>query len=253
MKRTFAAVSIIALLTLAIGPAAAAQDETENVSKTVPIAAGGKLELKNFSGRVTITASDRSDVVIEAVRTAPRERLNRILLDIQADGGNVTINANQRASSWNDDNNNVVNTRFDIQVPRKIDVKVHVFSSPVTITGVEGDYDVDSFSGSLSLTGPSGAVKAKTFSGDIDIACAPSVSKPEITANTFSGDIEVRVPANASASVDFNTFSGDLDTSLPLTLIRKSKRSLEASLNASGSRPSNELKLKTFSGDVTIR
>ena len=96
-------------------------DETEHISRTLSMEPGGTLRLKNFSGRVTIAASDRPEVVIEAVRRAPRSRLDRIKLDIHTSGSNVVVvDANQRDHSWWEfvGGNNVVDTDFDIKVPR---------------------------------------------------------------------------------------------------------------------------------------
>src|SRR3954467_12489812 len=97
--RTIAAVAAFAVLALA-APAQAAPgrfDETEHVSKTLPMEPGGTLRLKNFSGRVTITASDRPEIVIDAVRRAPRSRLDRVRLDIHTSGSReVVVDANQR-------------------------------------------------------------------------------------------------------------------------------------------------------------
>ena len=71
--RTLAAA--FAVLTLAAPAQAAARlfEETEHVTRTIPMEPGGTLRLKNFSGRVTITASDRPEVVIDAVRGLPAE------------------------------------------------------------------------------------------------------------------------------------------------------------------------------------
>ena len=44
----FTAFALVALLLAA--PAAAAQKETEQVDRTIPLAAGGTLKLKNFFG-----------------------------------------------------------------------------------------------------------------------------------------------------------------------------------------------------------
>ena len=41
---------------------------------------GGTLRVRSFSGRVTITATDGRDVVVDALRRAPRSRLDRITL-----------------------------------------------------------------------------------------------------------------------------------------------------------------------------
>jgi hypothetical protein len=42
---------------------------------------------------------------------------------------------------WNIHHNNVVETDFDIKVPRKTNLNIDVFSAPVSVQGVEGSYD----------------------------------------------------------------------------------------------------------------
>jgi len=230
--------------------------ETERVQRTVPLAPGGTLKLDNFSGRVTITATDRSEVVIDAVRRAPRERLDRIKLDVQASGATVRIQANKKlSSSWFDwRGNNVVETDMDIQVPRHTNLEIEVFSSPVKVTGVNGQHRVHTFSGTVRLIDVSGPVKAETFSGSIDLQLAATVNQPDLDLHTFSGDIDVRVPATARAEVDFDSFSGELTSDVPLLLKSKSRRSLRGEINgpAADSTARSSIYLKTFSGAAHI-
>jgi DUF4097 and DUF4098 domain-containing protein YvlB len=231
-------------------PALAAQTESERVDRTIPFAPGGTITLKNFSGEVRITGSDRADVVIHAIRRAPRERLDRIKLDIQAVGSHLTIDANKREdeSWWNRHGNNVVETDFDIQVPTRTSLDVNVFSSDVWVTGVEGEQTVHGFSSALTLRSVKGSVEAKTFSGDIDVELTGTV-EPDLQLETFSGDITARLPEGSQGRVRFNSFSGDIQSDYPLTLRTKSRRTLEANLGSGG----RELRFKTFSGDVSIR
>ena len=239
-------------------PTAAVQTETERVHKVVPLPAGGTVKLHNFSGNVTITGTDRSEVVIDAVRKAPKDRLERIKLDISTSGSTVIIEANRKQGTWlNWWGNNVVETDFAIQVPRQSALDIDVFSSPVSVTGVSGSHRLKSFSGGFRLEGISGPIRAKTFSGHIRVNLA-SANRPDLTLSTFSGEIEVHVPSDLRASVDFDSFSGDLTSDLPLTLNSKRGHRLLAQLNAgapggAGSSGTSDLRLKTFSGDVRIR
>lgn len=252
--------AVLTLLVASAWPAAAiGQTETEKVHRVIPLAAGGTLNLKNFSGQVRITGADRLDVIIDAVRRAPKDRLERIKLDIQATASTITVEANKKDGTWWDrGKNNVVETEFDIQVPRRTRLDVSVFSSPVRITGVEGSHDVHGFSSDLVLTGVTGAVTAKTFSGDIDVEMTSAASTPALDLKTFSGDIDVRVAANARARVDFDSFSGDLSSDLPLMLQSKRRHKISAELGAADTRVEreaarNDLRFRTFSGDVRIK
>jgi len=247
--RALAAVAALGLV-LAAAPVAA-QTETERVDRTIPFSTQGTIVLKNFSGDVRITGTSEAQVVIKAVRRAPRERLDRIKLEIEESGSTLTINANKRDNDWSDDehNNNVVETEFDIQVPAGSRLDVNVFSSDVNVSGVTGEQTVHSFSGTLTLLGVRGPIDAKTFSAGIRVE-VDGVTEPDLELETFSGDIEARLPDNARGRVRFNSFSGDIQSDLPLLLRSQSRRSLDADLGSGGGR---DLRFKTFSGDVTLR
>jgi hypothetical protein len=250
MRILAAAFAVLALAT----PAHAAPrlfDETEHITRTIQLEPGGTLRLKNFSGRVTITATDRPEVVIDAVRRASRAQLERIKLDIRTSGSNVVmVDANQRDRSWWDfaSGNNVVETDFDIKVPRRTQLDLSVFSSPVSVTGVEGSHKVHGFSSPLVLTDVAGSVRAHTFSGSVTIR-EKSWDNPTIDVDTFSGNIELHLPDSARGTVSFNSFSGRLNSEMPLTMHTSSRRSLRAEL---GGGDGGTLRFKTFSGSVKI-
>jgi putative adhesin len=240
-----------ALVALAI-PLDAAAQEAEHVNRTITLNPGGTLRLKNFSGRVTITASDRPEVVVDAVRRAPRARLDRIRLDVHSEGSSVVVvDANRRDRSWFDfmGGNTVVETDLDIKVPRRTDLVVSVFSSPVTVDAVEGSHRVHSFSGRLTLNNVAGPVRAHTFSGMVVIREKAWGEDQSIDVDTFSGDVELHMPDSARGSVTFNSFSGRLNSAMPLTLHSSSRRSLRAELGGGGD---GRLRFKTFSGSVKI-
>ena len=243
----------VAAVALTVGSAGAAE-VTEHVSRTVKLEPGGTLRLKSFSGRVTITASDRNDVAIDAVRRATRERLDHIKLDIHTEGPNlVVVEANHREMSWYEfmGRNNVVETDFDIKVPRLISLDISVFSAPVAIEGVSGSHKVHSFSSSLRLDDVEGPIQVHSFSGAVDIRVRSWLPNQTINVDTFSGNVALRVPDSAQASVVFNSFSGRLNSELPLTLTSGNGRALRARLG-SGAEASGELKVKTFSGSFRI-
>ncbi|HEX4565318.1 MAG TPA: DUF4097 family beta strand repeat-containing protein [Vicinamibacterales bacterium] len=220
-------ISGIALVcAVALASPALAKD-TERVDRTVQIRANGKLQLKNFSGKVTITGTGRSDVAVHAVRRADRDRLDHIRLEISETGSGILIEANKKDDGWRDRDNNVVETDFDIEVPSDVSLDVNVFSSDVSVKDVRGSQKIHTFSGEVDLTGVSGSVDANTFSGDITIGLA-----------------------NASGGrVDFDSFSGSLQSDPPMQLHSSSRRRFTADLGSG----TNEYHFKTFSGDVKIR
>ena len=213
--------------------ALAAQKETETVDRTVSIGDRGTLKLNNFSGDVRITGTSGGDVEIHAVRRASRERLDNIKLEITTNGSTVSIEANKRVPDDKEKNTNVVETDFDIKVPKGTTL------------------NLDSFSGKLEVTGVTGEINAETFSGDIDIDAAAAGQVPPMTAETFSGNIQARVPASASGKVRFNSFSGSVRSDLPIDMGSRTKRRDFSGDIGNGSGPT--LRFTTFSGDLRIQ
>jgi hypothetical protein len=208
-------------------PTAAEQRETEVVDRSFPFNPDGHLRLKNFSGKVTITGSNRANVVVHAVRRATRERLARIRLEIDATPAEISIEANRKDDRWDGDND-VVDTQFEIEVPQRATLDVHAFSSDVRITGVEGKQRVHTFSGEIHLSDAAGPLDVETFSGDITVDFVPS----------------------ASGRVDFDSFSGSLDSDMPMIYRAGRKRHISGDLGTGGP---TTFHFKTFSGDVRIR
>jgi hypothetical protein len=246
------ALAAFAVLALVAPSLLASTADTEHITRTEKLAPGGTLRLKNFSGRVIVTASDRSDVAIDAVRRGDRDWLDRSKLEIYSNGSTLVVDANQKTDrSWFDwtRKSHIVETDLDLKVPRKINLDVNVFSSPVTVTGVEGSHTIHGFSSRVHLDDVTGSVRAHTFSGPVEIRAKTWVENQSIDVDTFSGSIQLHIPDNASGSVTFNSFSGHLNSEMPLTLHGTSRRSLRAEL---GGGAGGTLRFKTFSGSVRI-
>jgi len=222
------AVALVSTLAVMSPVTAFEQQETERVDKTASIRAGGTVRVKNFSGRVTITGSRRSDVTIHAIRRAPRERLDHIKLEVTETSTGITIDANKKDSEWRERDNNVVETDMEILVPDDVRLDVDVFSSDVKIETVTGNQKLKTFSGKIEVDGTSGSVDAETF----------------------SGDIELRLTPGAGGRFNFETFSGDLRSDIDLTTRSASKKSVSGLVGTGGN---NEYSFKTFSGDVRLR
>jgi len=252
MRNFAVAFAVCALAGTAVMTAADAWvDETEHVNRTIKLESGGWVRVRSFSGRVAITATDADEVVVDAVRRAPRSRLDRIKLDVHAEGSRtVVVDANRRDRSWwQFSGNNVVDTDLDIKVPRQTNLDVSVFSAPVTIDRVEGSSKLNSFSARMTLNDVAGPVRAHSFSGPIQIREQALEGSQSIDVQTFSGSIDLQVPDSTRAAVSFNSFSGRLDCEMPLTIRTGGRRSLRGELGGGGSA---ELRFRTFSGSVRI-
>ncbi len=141
-----------------------------------------------------------------------------------------------------------------MKVPRKTNLDINVFSSPVKVQGVEGSHKVHGFSSRLTLDDVAGPVQAHTFSGAVEIRESSWQPRQSIDVDTFSGSVELHVPDNAKAAVSFSSFSGHIDSDMPLTfnsLNTHRRGTLTARLGPDDG-DAGTLRVKTFSGSVRI-
>lgn len=231
VTRAALAVACAVVLIAATARSAAAQsNQEETFSRTLDVQAGSTLRLHTFSGRVTIRGTSGSQVVINALRRAPADRLRDIQIAVTQNGSTVDINANHRAVER--DRDNVVQTDFDIQVPAHMQLDVRSFSAPIFVENVRGSHHL------------------KTFSGDVELSATEWDAAAGLDIETFSGSARLRLPDTARGSLSFDSFSGRFDSDLPVTLQSSSRRTFRGELNGGGSA---QFRVKTFSGDARIR
>jgi hypothetical protein len=224
----------LGLVLLAIGvlaqPAWAQSRQEETFDRTVTLQPGGTLRLRTFSGRVNIRGTDGNQVVIHAIRRARPDRLRDIQIEVIESGNQVEINANHQARER--DNDNVVETDFDIQVPARVRLDINSFSAPIVVTDVQGPH------------------RLKTFSGDIRLEASAWRDEDGLDADSFSGDVRLRLPASARGVVSFDSFSGRFESDLPVTLRSSNRRNFNGDMNGGGNAT---FRFKTFSGSAEIR
>ena len=222
---------VLVALTLSAGPAAAQQKETETVDRTIAFSRGGTLKLKNFSGDVRVTGTSGNDVVIHAVRTATRDRLDNIKLDIQVNGSTINVEANRKVPGWDETG----------QQRRR-----HALRDP----GPVGDQP-----------GPAGLLQRSHRArhdrrhrrAHLQRKHRSRRVEGERRSRPEGGNVQRRHhgarAAGSNGRVAFNTFSGDLRSDLPLVLHGKSRRNVNADLGSGGG---SRLEFKTFSGDLRL-
>ena len=245
---------ILALAVVLLPATALAQKQTESVDRTLSFPDGGTLKLHNFTGDVRITGGSGRNFVMKATRRGYPDVLRDMQLTVESSGSTITVEANHRDrdSRRRDDDDrrdNMVETTFEIQVPASARLDINVFSSDVTITGVDGDQRLKTFSGNIDVRGARGMVSANSFSGDVVVDATDQGTSPELDMETFSGTMSVRLADRARGDIEFDTFSGSLDAAYPVTIRSTGRRNISAELpGGSGSR----LRFKSFSGTLRL-
>ena len=115
-------------------------------------------------------------------------------------------------------------------------MRVMSASGDLRLDGFRGDLSVSTASGDVVLGEVEGMIAVRTASGDVDVR---RFSGTRLEASSMSGDVTVGLASGMVIDADVQTLSGSFRN-------RVSPSSAERSTSA-------ELKIKTLSGDVTLR
>lgn len=178
-------------------------------TRSIAIGPNGTLELENFSGDVTVTASSGKDVSIDFVRTShgrtdadAKAGLERVRPEVDVVGTRATVRASytERTSAYS------VSTDFIVRAPAGTRIVINSLRADVHVTGIKGELKVTTASGDVVLTDVGSVQEAKTASGDVVIK--GSTSDGELDAGTLNGD--VTLTDIKARRISANTLNGSI-------------------------------------------
>jgi DUF4097 and DUF4098 domain-containing protein YvlB len=231
----------------------------EEFHRSYPLSANGRVTLKSISGAVRITAWDRAEVRVDAVKRAEtRERLDeaRITVEASADGVNIETrypeNAfrHERGDNWR--RNNAASVDYTLSVPRGARLEsIEVISGRLDIENVTGGVKASCISGQFTARNLAGEAKLSNVSGTLEASFDRLDDASNVTLNNVSGQIVLRIPSDTNGTIKANTLSGQItnDLGLPVRRGEYIGHDLSGQLGRGGAR----LKLNNVSGEIRIQ
>lgn len=126
-------------------------------------------------------------------------------------------------------------------------LSLRTVSGDVDARAVDGDVHVNTVSGHVTLEGTTAELSGRSVSGDLTFDLHNLVNG---SLTTVSGDVVVRLPANASGSVDLTTATGTLDCAFAVDG-SSGRRRLSGVIGSDSDVP-GRLTVRTMSGDVAV-
>jgi DUF4097 and DUF4098 domain-containing protein YvlB len=261
MKRVLlGVVACLGLLSIFAGGARTQSEQklSEEFHQTYPLAAGGRVSLENINGSVRISAWDRNEVKVDAVKWAyKRERLTEAKIEVSATASSVYIktdypdrNLTFNNGDWNE-RDNPATVEYTLTVPRgaRLD-SIELINGGIDISGVAGDVKASSINGRVQARGLTGEAKLATINGRLEATFDRlDVSKP-ISLASVNGSVALTIPSDSNAELKANTVHGGISNDFGLP-VRKGKyvgRELAGLIGQGGPR----IKLDNVNGSITI-
>ena len=247
---------------LLISSAAQASDRkgsfTEEFHKVYPFSAQGRIQIENLNGPVQISAWDRDEVKVDAVKSAwSKERLDEVKIEIHADQNELSIHTEYpgRRHTFNfgneDEHGNPASVEYTITVPRQARLdKIELVNGRLDVQDVAGEIHASCVNGRIQAHNLQGPVELNTVNGELD-ASVGQLPGSELKLSSVNGKLRVTLPSDARAELKASTVSGNIsdDFGLPVTRHQFVGRSLHGQLGGGGTL----VKLSNVNGEIEIR
>jgi hypothetical protein len=244
-------------------------------TKTLQLGADGSLDVRNYSGDITITAGGGRTATVEITRKArgrtdadAKQGLERVQVEVTERADRATIETRYPRGERGPRNYSVA-VIYNITAPAGTRMALSTLSGVVTVKGIKGDLTLDVTSGAINVSDAGRITTAKILSGPLTLTNVTSDAGMDVSS--ISGDVTLqqvkarRVAINvvsgnvfcrdvASDDVQMTTMNGSVELSGPLT--RRGRYDLQTysgvvKLLVSGA-IGFDLKADTFSGQIRV-
>ncbi|MGA2003860.1 MAG: DUF4097 family beta strand repeat-containing protein [Terriglobales bacterium] len=258
-KSLLETLGIISVLFFAFGAAYASDRRgsfTEELHKVFPLSAQGRVEIENVNGPVHITAWDRAEVKVDAVKSAwSQERLNEARIEIDATADRISIHTeypdHDRTFNYGGgERNNPARVEYTITVPRHANLdKINLVNGRLDIQDVGGEVHASCVNGQIVARNLQGRAELHTVNGELD-ASVDQMPSAGVKPSSVNGRLHVTLPSDANAVVKANTVSGSIsdDFGLPITRHQFVGHTLHGQLGSGGTL----VKLSNVNGTIEI-
>jgi DUF4097 and DUF4098 domain-containing protein YvlB len=230
---------------------------TEEFHQSYPLTATGRVRIANINGNVHISAWDRNEVKVDAVKRAySPERLSEATIDVTNTADSVIIKTKYAERNQNFDSrtreNSSASIEYTLTVPRGARIEgVELVNGSLDIEGVQGEVRASLVNGRVKANDLSGEVNLSTVNGSIEVNAARLAESKGVTLNSVNGSIVLSMPSGASAQVRASTVHGPITNDFGLTVEEGQYvgRNLTGQIGSGGPR----IRLNNVNGSISIK
>jgi DUF4097 and DUF4098 domain-containing protein YvlB len=170
----------------------------------------GRVTIDNPYGSVSITAWDRDDVLVEAVKQiTDRRGMDDARIVVEPGEGSLSIRTQYAAR----DNKQPAKVEYRISVPRSTKLEdVKLGNGGLTISGVAGPVKASAINGDIKAEGLEGGADLSTINGQLDAGFDSVHAAQPITLRSVNGAIRLVLPSGAKTRLSAHNVSGGIES-----------------------------------------
>lgn len=225
---------------------------TGEFHQTYPLAADGQVSVGNVNGSVRISAWDRAEAQVDAIKRARNEEdLAALKVEVTSQPGRLAIRTKhpQRRRWWGGGSTSG-SVDYTVKVPATVRLQdVAQVNGTVEIDGVLGEVKASTVNGAVSAKGLAGNAALSTVNGSVKAGFAGLERVKSVSASSVNGAVELELPPGANADVSASTVNGGISGDVPV----KKNWPVGAEVNTRLGEGGTRVHLSTVNGGVRIR
>jgi hypothetical protein len=247
--------SAVLLLALQAQASDSEGSESEEFHQTYALSATGRVDLENINGPVHITAWDRDQVKVDAIKRArSKERLEEAKIQIDSSPNSLSIRTEYPGhdhSFWNDNHHDqAASVEYTLTVPRNVHLdQIKLVNGNVDVEGVNGEVRVSCVNGRLSARKLGGRAQLSTVNGRLEANLDRLQSPLEVSS--VNASVLLTLPSDTKADLEASTVSGSIsnDFGIPVSNHQWVGHELRGELGGGGP----HVRVSNVNGRIEIR
>jgi DUF4097 and DUF4098 domain-containing protein YvlB len=244
-------VAPILCVCLSVSLSALANELREEFRQTYPLEETGALNLSNVNGSVHVTAWDRAEVLVEAVKRAKNQAdLDAVKIEITASKDRLRVQSKYPDKSERRRGNSAT-VEYTLKVPKRATLEnICTVNGGIDLAGTSGPVKSSTVNGELRVKDLAGKADLSTVNGGITAEFREAILEANTKVTTVNGGIRVTLPRKTNAQVKAATVNGRIHSELELKV--KGSFFVGARVDGQLGEGGPELKLSTVNGSIQL-
>jgi DUF4097 and DUF4098 domain-containing protein YvlB len=249
-KAAFWGVLFGLILALVAASVPARAEVREEFHKSYALSANGRVSLSNLNGPVRISAWDKNEVQLDAVKVGDnKDRVDEAKIEVTAGSSDIDIRTHYPDNMH--DNYRGATVEYTLHVPRRAKLdKIELVNGPIQIEGVQGGIHASSVNGPVEAHDTMGEMNLHSVNGRV-VAELQSAGR-SVDLGTVNGQVALKLPSNASAEIDASTVHGNISNEFNIP-VNRGKFAPGSEMKARLGDGQTHMKLSTVNGGIEIQ
>ncbi len=207
----------------------------------------GRVVIQNLYGDVRITAWDRDQVLVQAIKKShdPRQLEDAAIV---VDSSNDMLSIRTQYAGTNAER--PASVEYHIVVPRRANLEnIKLINGGLSLSGLAGPVKASSVNGNIRAEGMSGQTDLSTINGQLEADFNELSRSAPISLSSVNGPIRLFIPSDAGAQVFARNMSGGIDSQFGQAARESGGHKLRTTVNGGGT----QIHLNNVNGGISIR